>query len=39
MSDQLRMELDIIIVLMKAGIPADIARIMARQIMVDSTTV
>ena len=38
MSDQLRMELDIIIVLMSAGIPADIARIMARQIMIDSTT-
>jgi hypothetical protein len=38
MSDQLRIELDIIIVLMKAGIPADIARIMARQIMIDSTT-
>jgi hypothetical protein len=37
MSNQLRIELDIIIVLMKAGIPADIARIMARQIMIDST--
>lgn len=39
MSDQLRIELDIIIVLIKAGIPANIAIIMARQIMIDSTTV
>lgn len=37
MSDQLQIELDIIMVLVKSGIPVNIAIIMARQIMTDST--